>query len=167
VKTSQIIDVLGKSFGDPAVQALVRELGIKKAPKAKPDEPEDQLQAKPLGVELSFTDGDYLAKRKVARYGNADMILTGATLYAAGGEPGFKGFAESLPKGTSLSDSPDQLIAKLGPPAKKDEEDERIYSQAWKMGNYWMTFSYGEHNQPKSVQIILPAYLERFTGSAS
>ena len=82
-----LIAALGKKFEDQAVQTLVRELKmtkIPKIPKARSKESEDYLEAKDAGIHLGFTDADYLEGRKVARYGNADMILTGITVYAAG-----------------------------------------------------------------------------------
>jgi hypothetical protein len=167
VEITQIIKALKKPFGDPAVQAIVRELGIKKVPKAEPDEPEASLQAKPLGVELGFTDADYLARRKVARYGNADMILTGVTLYAAGGEPGFKTYSGALPKGVSVTDPREKAVEKLGPPKDVEEEDGVVYSQGWKMNGYFLTLVYASDGRPRYAQLIDVAYIERVSGSAN
>lgn len=167
MEITQFINMLGRPFGDPAVQAVVGELGITKVPRPpEPKEPEDSLQAKALGVELGFTDADYLAGRKVLRYGNADMILTGVTLYAAGGEPGFKAFPALLPKGVSITDDPDTAVDKLGVPTDIEEEDGVLYSQGWKMDGYWLTIVYGSDRRSRYAQLIDAAYIDRLTATA-
>lgn len=159
--SDNIIAVLDHSFEDKGVQSLVKQLGMKGVPEAKPKEPRAYLEAKPAGVQFAFTDADYLEARKVARYGNADMILTGATLYALNGEPGYKAFKGQLPKGALLSDTPAQLTAKLGPPALVDEREGIVRTQSWKMKAFRLTFSYDAQGAAKYVQIILPKYLDR------
>jgi hypothetical protein len=161
VDSNALIAVLGKKFDDNSVQTIVDELKIKGAPKAKPKEPDDYLEAKGEGIQLAFTDGDYLEGRKVPRYGNADMIVTRATLYAADGEPGYKAFRGTLPGGARVSDSPEQLVAKLGAPTKVYEDEGVVYTRSWKTDSYSMTFSYDPQGNVKYVQINLPAYLDR------
>src|SRR5712691_4650963 len=158
-----ILKELGKPYSDVGVQRLVKELGLKKIPKAKPKEPDDYLQAKEFGVELAFTDEDYLGARKVPRYGNADMILTRATLYAPEGEPGYKGFKGLLPGGVALSDSVERVVAKLGPPAQIFERGGVVKTRTWRTDGYLSSFSYSPDGPPKYEQIILAAYFDRIS----
>ena len=159
--SNALVTALGKKFDDKSVQAIVRELKIKKIPKAKPKESEDYLEAKDAGIQLAFTDADYLEGRKVARYGNADMILTRITVYAADGEPGYKAFRGTLPGGASISDTLEQVLSKLGPPTKVYEDEGVVYTRSWKMDSFLMTFSYDEQGPVKYVQLNLQAYLDR------
>ena len=79
--SEQMSAALGQPYESPAVQVLVRELGLTKAPKPKKDDPNVYLAAKSMGIELMFVDNDYLERKQVARYGNAPMICVGTTLY--------------------------------------------------------------------------------------
>lgn len=156
-----LIAILGKKFDDQAVQAVVRELKMKGAPKAKPKEPDDYLEAKGDGIQLAFTDQDYLEGRNVPRYGNADMMVTRATVYVAEGEPGYKTFRGTLPGGGHVTDSFEQMVAKLGPPTRVNESAGVVSTRAWKTDRYSMTFKYDRQGNVKYVQLILPAYLDR------
>jgi hypothetical protein len=156
-----IIAALGHSFEDEEVQALVKQLGMKDVPEAKPKEPTACLEAKNAGVQLTFTDGDFLAARKVALYGTADMIVTGATLYALNGEPGYEAFKGHLPKGTSLSDTAEELRAKLGPHEEVDADEGVVFARGWLLEGFQITFCYSPEGSPKYVQIILPRFLDR------
>ena len=161
-----LIAALGKKFEDQAVQTLVRELKmtkIPKIPKARSKESEDYLEAKDAGIHLGFTDADYLEGRKVARYGNADMILTGITVYAADGEPGYKTFRGTLPGGVTVLDSQEQVLSKLGPATStyEDEDDHVITGRSWETDKYLMTFVYDQHGNVRYVQLVLPAYFAR------
>jgi hypothetical protein len=159
--SNTLIAALGKKFNDKTLQTIVRELKIKKIPKAKPKESEDYLESKDAGIQLGFTDGDYLEGRKVARYGKADMILTRFTVYAPDGEPGYKAFRGTLPGGVSVQDTVEQLISKLGPPTEVYEDDGVVYTRSWKTDKYWMTYSYDQHGNVTYVQLVLPAYFDR------
>jgi len=161
VDSKALVEALGKKFDDKAVQTIVRELKITKIPKAKPKESEDYLEVKNAGLHLGFTDGDYLEGRKVARYGNADMILTGVTFYAADGEPGYKAYPGTVPGGVSVTDPLEKVLSKLGSPTEVYEDGGVVYTRSWKTDKYWMTFSYDEHGNAKYVQAVLPAYFDR------
>jgi hypothetical protein len=161
VDSDALVATLGKKFDDKAVQAVVRELKIKSVPKAKPKEPDDYLEAKGDGIQLAFTDNDYLQGRDVPRYGNADMIVTRAFLYAADGEPGYKTFRGTLPGGGHVTDSFEQVVATLGPPTQVNENAGVVNTRNWKTDHYLMTFKYDRQGNVRYVQLILPAYLDR------
>ena len=156
-----IINALGKHFEHPDVQAIVQKFGITKVPKAKADEPDSNLSAKKHGIELGFIDADYLAGKKVARYGNADMILYSATLYIKEGEPGYKEYQGTLPGGGRITDSIEEHITRLGPATEivEDEEEGDVLSRAWQFDGYWLSFSYNWKGEFRFAGLILEEYL--------
>ena len=131
INSDTIAGALGKPYEHPDVQAIVQQLGLINPPKAKPKEPDANLPAKNAGMELRFIDADYLAGKKVARYGNADMILYSVGLYTAEGEPGYKQYNGDLPGGGRITDTLDAHIARLGPPTDEVEDDGDVMSRSW------------------------------------
>lgn len=158
-----IIKALGKPFEHPDVQAIVQQFDINKVPKAKTDEPDSNLLAKKHGIELGFIDADYLAGKKVARYGNADMVLYSATFYIKDGEPGYKEYKGTLPGGGRISDSIEEHITRLGPATEviedEDEDGGEILSRAWQLDECWLSFSYNWKGKFRFAQLILEVYL--------
>lgn len=153
-----IISVLGKPFEHPDVQAIVQKFEITKVPKAKANEPDSDLLAKKHGVELGFIDADYLAGKKVARYGNADMIFYSATLYIKEGEPGYKEFQGSLPGGGRITDSLEEHIARLGPPTEVIEDEGIVLSRSWQFDHFWLSFAYRWDGSFRYAALILKEY---------
>jgi hypothetical protein len=155
-----IVEALGKPFEHAKVQALIRELGVTKTPRAKADDPEAGVDAKKFGVALRFIDADYLAGKKITRYGNADMILYTAILYTLNGEPGYKAFQGTVPQGISLGDGTNQLIAKLGPPTQVVEHEGEINTMSWQFDSFWLSFNFGKGGRLKYVGVMLRTYIE-------
>src|SRR5205085_10610963 len=126
-----IAAAFGKPFESAEVQALVKSLALTKVPRAKAAEPEDHLQAKKYGVELSFVDADFMKAKRVARYGNAPMLLIAATLYSGQQKQAadFSRYAGTLPDGTTFSDSPEGLHRKLGPASSTFEDEGIVYNR--------------------------------------
>jgi hypothetical protein len=149
---------LGKPYEHDDVQGIVRQLGLSQVPKAKPKEPDFNLIAKNAGIQLGFIDGDYLAGKKVARYGNADMILYSVTLYTADGEPGYREYRGQLPGGGLISDTLDAHISRLGPPSKVVEDDDEIISRSWTLPGFWLSFAYRPNGALRFAGLILDRY---------
>ena len=154
-----IIRALGKPFEHPDVQVIVQEFGITRIPKAKADEPDSNLQEKKYGIELGFIDGDYLAGKKILRYGNADMILYSVTFYTREGEPGYKEYQGTLPGGGRITDSLEEHTARLGSATEVIEDEGNIQSRSWQFDNYCLSFSYNWKGEFRFVQLILEKYL--------
>jgi hypothetical protein len=150
---------LGKPYEHNDVQAIVRQLGLSQVPKAKPKEPDVNLTAKNAGIELSFIDGDYLAGKKVARYGNADMILYSVGLYTAEGEPGYREYQGQLPGGGHITDTLDAHIANLGPPTEVVEDEGEIISRSWTLPGFWLSFAYRPNGALRFAGLILERYM--------
>jgi hypothetical protein len=158
LNSSVITNALGKAYEHPDVQAIVNNFGLTQVPRAKAKEPDANLTAKKDGIELGFIDADYLSGKKVARYGNADMIFFSATLYITDGEPGYKQYKGELPGGGLITDTLEQHLARLGPPTETIEDAGDLVSRTWLIDNFWLSFSYGAGGEFQFAALILEKY---------
>lgn len=160
--SEQMSAALGQPYESPAVQVLVRELGLTKAPKPKKDDPNVYLAAKSMGIELMFVDNDYLERKQVARYGNAPMICVGATLYTGHqtGDPSMRRYGGDLPGGATFDDSVETLIAKLGPPTGVFEDDDVVVTRVWARGTCKVGFNYDDAGTLQYVALSWDVYMK-------
>jgi len=158
-----IAHALGLPFEAPPVQAIVKALGLTKAPRAKKDDPDDYLEAKPQGIQLMFVDDDYLKRAHVARYGNAPMIFVSATLYSGrqSDDPSYARYPGPLPENTTFDDAVDQLESKLGPPTQVYEDEGVVFTRSWKRNSYTVVFSYNSAGTLECVHLNWDAYMSR------
>src|SRR5512136_2146280 len=123
LSASELIDLLGKSTEDTKIQKLLKDLDVKKQPRAKYDDPRADVELKKQGWAMVFRDEDYLLKRNIKHYGEWKMILTTLFFYPEKNADGYKGFGHELLSGVRLSDSRNEILQKLGNPHAKFESD--------------------------------------------
>jgi hypothetical protein len=99
MNASEILALLGRSAGDPAVQSLFRALGTDRRPSLDRGEDGgyyDWLLLKWQGVELGFTDSAYHRAEDRIAWGSGELLLTQAYFYSA--LEGGQAFSGALPE---------------------------------------------------------------------
>ena len=119
LSATELIDLLGKSTEDTEIQKLLKDLDVKKQPRAKYDDPRADVEIKKQGWAMVFRDEDYLLKRDIKHYGEGKMILTTLFFYPEKNTDGYKGFKDELLNGVRLSDSRKELVAEAWKSASK------------------------------------------------
>jgi len=150
INSDTFIPVLGKDWGDPLIEALVRSLSCSGT--LKHIEQLGFYECREQGVSLAFKDKIYLSTggKKYARDGPVSLI--GAHLYSPGYE-GYRGFSGILPKGLSFDDGREAVRQKMGAPSASGGGNEAL-GRVWP---YWDRFDFPTH----AVRVQFPRDLSR------
>ena len=126
-----VLDALGRPWGDDALREFVATLRITGEPRVAPDDLTTFLQNYKLGVELTFKSADALDVRQ-RDYPRGAVVLHNIRFYGAGSST-HAPFTGTLPFGIRFSDTRQTLIEKLGPP---DSEVPWLPSLRWDTARY-------------------------------
>ena len=154
LSASELIDLLGKSTEDPGVQKLLKDLNVKKQPRAKYDDPRADVEVKKQGWAMVFRDEDYLLQKDIEHYGEGKMILTTLFFYPEKNTDGYKEFKSELLNGVRLSDSRNEILQKLGNPDAKFENDGVLRNERWHFGEYRLVVNYTPKGAVKHMSLI-------------
>lgn len=135
-----IISLLGSRAGEPGVEALFRQLGVKERPKLAKGEFDAHVEAMTKGVSLIFEDEAYL-KDEDRPIGQGPLVLVGAFFYSEGHE-GFTEFQGELPGNITFSDSGEDVLAKLGEPEWKEESKGMVIREGRPLGEHALVVEY-------------------------
>ena len=158
LSATELIDLLGKSTEDTEIQKVLKDLDVKKQPRAKYDDPRADVEIKKQGWAMVFRDEDYLLKRNIQHYGEGKMILTTLFFYPEKNTDGYKGFKYELLNGVRLSDSRKEIVQKLGNPQAKFESDGVLRNERWHYGEYRLVVNYTPQGEVKHVTAITQKY---------
>jgi len=126
-----ILDALGRIWGEDALRDFVAALHIANFPVLSPDDFTTFLQNYKLGIELTFAVAAEV-KRPQRDYPPGALVLHNIRFYG-NGDKTHRPFAGTLPFGIRFSDTRTTLIEKLGPP---DWEADWIPSMRWDTARY-------------------------------
>jgi hypothetical protein len=158
VDTTELISLLGRHTEDPGIQKLLKDLNVKKPPRAKYDDPRADVEIKKQGWGMAFEDEDYLLKRDIKHYGEGKMILTALFFYPDGNKDGYKGFPGELLNGVRLSDSRSDLLRKLKEPHAHYESDGVLRNERWHFDEYRLVVNYDPKGKVKRMTAISRKY---------
>jgi hypothetical protein len=148
-----LIPLLGKPYGDPALDAFLKSLAITKAPKRKRGDDTVVLGNERLGVEITFRDEQCLDVRSVA-YMEGDLVLSNVRLYGPG-HARFAAFAEVLPLGLRFDLSSAEVERRLG--GKPAWADRDLAKSRWDLAGYCVFVTFEKQGSGiRSVAVQLP-----------
>ncbi|WP_455948535.1 hypothetical protein [Lelliottia jeotgali] len=142
---------LGYHYGEREIESLLKELGIVDVPALTLDWTDAYLSNTSLGVELTFTDSEWLASPS-RHYPASALVLSNFRYY--GREIGdFSVYRGALPHGLTFSQSRKDVVSMFGEPEWKNPESNRM---RWISGSYRIHVTFDKSGKLAIVSGGLP-----------
>jgi hypothetical protein len=140
----QLVGLMGKTLDDPQLRQHLLDAGIRQQPRPPKDEDSAFVQFGEQGYEMRF---------EIDPADNTQVVLKTITAFLKG-DSTHKPFAGKLPLDISAGETRDQLLARLGKPAIRNE---RYNIDMWPLETLHVVVSYGKGDPTvHEVQVNVP-----------
>jgi hypothetical protein len=155
------VKYLGLYHGEEALQPLLSQLGLAKAPKLAKGDITTHLSAKALGVELCFRDERFV-KIPDKQFPEGALVLSNITFYGEG-HSGYKTYADVIFPGITWGSTKPEVLRAFGIPNAPSfsttgellpgEDD---WNMRWDRADHCLFFTFTDEGQISDAAIQLP-----------
>jgi len=140
VSLDALVGALGKRADDPAVEALLGELGLaERAPNVK-DGVSTSLEAPKHGVALFFRSARHLRKTEAFKNLPPETAVVSEVVFRVRGFGGGPGYSGKLPHDLDFSLTRTEVRERLGPPTTSGMMG---LTDRWESGDRYLTLAFG------------------------
>jgi hypothetical protein len=157
--TREIKKLLGNTVKTPAVNALLKNLGVTENLKINPDSGGVHVEKPELGFSLWLQDPPSILNPAYSSLPKGTPVLADCFFYSEG-QDGYKQFAGELPGGILFTDGRPEVVAKLGEPIWKREKNGRLIAEKWVIDGQTIHITY-KKDQP-GVKVLNLGIVQNF-----
>jgi hypothetical protein len=159
MKLHDCLNYVGLPSTDSSIKDLLLQLGCKKEPKCKKDDPDFFWSSEQYCVELLFTDEDYLKNNdEPTKYGLAPLILSAIHIYLIGNSENYPNNFVELPVGLDFGESREVVLKTLGPSKKSFESNGKVRNDQWIFDDCRLLAAYDQDTNLKRISAITSKY---------